>query len=239
MKSLERIEDLQLKGLRIIRRTDRPGYSTDAVLLADFARLRPKLCVCDLGCGIGILPLLLIGREAAIKVTGLELQPDLAELARRSVKLNGLAHSVDILTGDLRNVQALLPAHSFDAVISNPPYFAQGGASLEKQQGSCSFDDLAKAAAYLLKPGGRLYLSAPAEALLLVADALKPWRLEPKRLQLVSSLPGKAPYLCLIEAKQGARPGLRLLPVLQLLEAPGIMTGAARRIYHIDKEEQA
>lgn len=235
----ERIEDLQLKGLRIIRRVDRPGYSTDAVLLADFARLKPACRVCDLGCGIGILPLLLLGREPSLTVTGIELQEDLAALARRSVALNRLEASVEILTADLR-VHKLLPAKgSFDAVLSNPPYHVEVAGGMEKHQLCCSFQDVAAAAKHLLKPGGKAFLCAPAASLLQVADALRGQGLEVKRLRLVASLPGKAPYLCLVEARQGAKPGLRLEPVLTLLESPGRMGPEAWRIYHMEAEDEA
>lgn len=236
----ERIEDLQLKGLRIIRRLDRPGYSTDSVLLADFARLKPHSRICDLGCGIGILPLLLIGREPSLRLLGIELQADLAALARRSARLNGLQDRIEIWTGDLREVRVGLQPQGFDAVVSNPPYHsASASASAggpEKQQLCCSFEDVAAAAAWLLKPGGCMFVCVPAGAMLSMADALRAHRLEPKRLRLVASLPQRAPYLCLVEARQGARPGLRVEPPLTLLDGVGRMSGEARRIYHMEEE---
>lgn len=232
----ERIEDLQLKGLRIIRRLDRPGYSTDSVLLADFARLKPHSRVCDLGCGIGILPLLLIGREPSLRLLGIELQADLAALACRSARLNGLQDRIEIWTGDLREVRVRLQPRGFEAVVSNPPYHRTSAGGPEKQQLCCSFEDLAAAAAWLLKPGGRMFVCVPAGAMLSMADALRAYRLEPKRLRLVVSLPQRAPYLCLIEARQGARPGLRVEPSLTLLDDVGRMSGEARRIYHMEEE---
>lgn len=213
-------DDLQRGGLRILRRGKAGGYTTDAVLLADFARAQPGQRAVDLGCGGGILPLLLIARVPALQVTGVEIDPELAAMARASVAENGLQDRVRIECGDVRQIRALLPQKSADLVISNPPYH-EGQGEGTRHQTSLNDGELASAAAWLLNNAGRLCLCCPAERLLRVSDALRARRLEPKRLRLVSSLPGRAPYLCLIEARLGARPGLKWEPQLALLEAPG------------------
>ncbi|MHC1786310.1 MAG: tRNA1(Val) (adenine(37)-N6)-methyltransferase [Christensenellales bacterium] len=234
----EHWDDLQLGGLGILRGGKASGYTTDAVLLADFSAPRTRQRVCDLGCGAGILPLLLLGREPTLSLTGLELREELGDLARRSIRQNGLQESAQILQGDIRQIRGILPQKSFDLVISNPPYFAGKGQDDVKHTEACGYQDIAAAAAWLLNNGGRLCVCCPADRLLPMAEALRGKRLEPKRLQLVSSFREKAPYLCLMEAKLGARPGLSWLPQLTIYEAPGQYTLPLKRIYHLLGERE-
>ncbi len=236
----ERIEDLQLRGLRILRDTALPGYTTDAVLLADFARPKPGSHVFDLGTGLGILPLLVIGRQASLRITGIELQPELADLARRSMALNGLESQVEIVTGDLRDCAALYPAGCCEMVVSNPPYHAddgQGGAHSHQQH--CTYEDVIAAAAHLLLLRGSLCLCFSPAQLLNLGDVLRRAGLEPKRVQMAASLPGRAPWLCLLEAQKGAKPGLRFEPQLTMLEASGMPSSQMQTIYTRGEEGTA
>ena len=118
---MERIDDLQLKGLKILQDTELFCFGTDAVLLADFVRLKKNARVADLGTGTGILPLLLYGRQEEISVQALELQERLCNIARRSVRMNGLEDRIEVLRGDIKEARSLLYGE-FDAVVSNPPY---------------------------------------------------------------------------------------------------------------------
>lgn len=232
------VEDLQLGGLRILRAEGLPGYTTDAVLLADFAAARPGQRVCDLGTGTGILPLLLIGRERHLTITGVELDARQADMAARSVRLNGLEDSVRMLQGDLRAIRSLLPQAAFDLVICNPPYH-KGAGKPETHQAACTWADVTAAAAWLLRPKGRLCVCCPAAGMLDMAAAMRGAGIEPKRLRLAASRADKAPYLCLMEGILGARPGLRVEPQLTMLEEGGAFTREARRIYHMEDIEPA
>ncbi len=234
----EYAEDLQLGGLRILRSDNLPGYTTDAVLLADFAAARPARRVCDLGTGTGILPLLLIGRQRDMHVTGVELDERLAAMAARSVHLNGLEGSVRILQGDLREIQTMLPRGSFDLVVCNPPYHTGPGRP-DTHQAQCTWAEVAQAAAWLLRPRGRLCVCCPAAGVLDMADALRAAGIMPKRVRLAASRAGKAPYLCLMAGTLGARPGLRVEPQLTLMRADGSFTPEALRIYHMEETQQA
>lgn len=236
----ERVEDLQLRGLRILRHTALPGYTTDAVLLADFAQPKAGSHVFDLGTGLGILPLLMIGRQGNLRITGIELQPALAELARRSVLLNKLGQQIDVVNADLRDCKALYPSGCCDMVVSNPPYHAddgQGGMHSHQQQ--CTYRDVIDAAQHLLRRRGRLCLCFPPAQLLQVADALRSADLEPKRVQMCASLPSRSPWLCLLEAMKNAKPGLRFEPQLVMLEAPGVPGEQMQAIYGCGEEGTA
>ena len=185
----------------------------DSVLLARFCTLRPRWSVCDLGCGVGSLLLLLSQREEALDRGGVELDPVAAGLARRNLSDNGLEGQV--LTGDLRD-RALLKGDRFQLVIANPPYFRAGSGKSGGQarmDDTCPVDDLCRAAGRLAKTGGRFALVYRPERLAELFAALQGARLEPKRLQLLSYGPSSPPYAVLVEAVKEGGPGLEILPV--------------------------
>lgn len=182
----------------------------DALALGEFAAIKPRWRVCDLGTGSGALLLLLARRvEGALSLTGVELDARSAQTARDNLSANGLAG--EILTGDLR--ENLLPAGAFDLVISNPPYFPAGGgksAGPARSEEFCSLDELCTAAARLVKNGGRFALCHRPERLVDVLCALRARDLEPKRLKLVSHSPAHPPSLLLVEGGKQGKPGLKV-----------------------------
>jgi tRNA1(Val) A37 N6-methylase TrmN6 len=184
----------------------------DSVLLAAFATLRPGWQVCDLGCGVGSLLLLLSQREEKLDRTGIELNPGAAELARRNLAANQLPGTV--LTGDLRD-RTLLPGDRFHLVVSNPPYFRAGSGKsggMARMDDTCSVEELCQAAGRLVRTGGRFALVYRPERLAELFAALAQARLTPKRMQLLSYHREKAPYAVLVEAVKEGGPGLDILP---------------------------
>lgn len=215
--------------------------TTDTMVLADFVRLRPRAAVCDLGCGGGALGLLLCARRADCAVTGVELLPAAAEAARANVRRNGLEARFRVVAGDLRELRALLPAGCCTDAVSNPPYFPPGAPpardparAAARSQAGCTPEDLARAAAWVLRWGGRFSVVWRPEGLCELFCALRARRLEPKRLRPVRCRPGAPVSLLLAEAVLGGRPGLRWEPDLLLEEADGRPTADARRIYHLE-----
>ena len=186
----------------------------DTLLLGAFATLRRGWRVCDLGCGGGALPLLLLGRESGLTVTGVEIDEADAALARRNLAENGLAG--EIYAADLRRVREFLPAGGFDLVVSNPPYFAQGSGSSggpARMEEHCTFAQVCAAATYLLKNGGRFALVHRPERLCALLADLTGCGLEPKRMQMLQHSPAKPPSAVLLEAVRQGRAGLEVLPV--------------------------
>lgn len=180
----------------------------DSVALATFCTLKKNWRVCDLGCGAGALMALLLGREAAIEVSGVELDSHAADFARKNLP------DVPITCGDLTKRADLPPAGSCDLVISNPPYFASGSGGdggRARMEQTCTVDALCESAAYLLKNGGRFALCYRPERLCDLLCALRAAGLEPKRMKLLS-VPGKAPFAVLVEAVRQGRPGLQIEP---------------------------
>ena len=235
----ERIDDLQRGGLRVIQRADAFRFGTDAVLLADFAAPRRHDRVCDLGTGTGIIPLLLYARENTISADAVEIQPDMADMAARSMAMNGLNEKIRVLPGDLRSIRTLLPHARYDLVTCNPPYGKAGGTLLNpdaskrlaRHEESCAIDDVACAAAWLLQNGGRLCCVFPAARMIELSDAMRKYRMARKRIRMVHSRVEKAAHLCLMEGMLDARPGLIIEPPLVIYDENNAYTPELRRIY--------
>lgn len=235
----ERIDDLQRGGLRVIQRADAFRFGTDAVLLVDFAAPRRHDRVCDLGTGTGIIPLLLYARENTISADAVEIQPDMADMAARSMAMNGLNEKIRVLPGDLRSIRTLLPHARYDLVTCNPPYGKAGGTLLNpdaskrlaRHEESCAIEDVACAAAWLLQNGGRLCCVFPAARMIELSDAMRKYRMAPKRIRMVHSRVEKAAHLCLMEGMLDARPGLIIEPPLVIYDENNAYTPELRRIY--------
>lgn len=191
----------------------------DSLALGRFATVRRRWRVCDLGCGSGVLGLLLLEREESLFLTGVEFSSAAADVARRTFAHNSL--DARVVTGDLRD-RRLFPANAFDLVISNPPWFPTGagksGGPARSEEG-CTLTELCAAAGYLTRPGGRFALVHRPERLTDLFAALRENGLEPKRLALLQHSLSTAPSAALVEAVRQGRPGLEVLPV-QLQEGP-------------------
>ena len=238
----ETMEDLALKGLRLIKPSKGFRYGTDQVLLADFAQARPHSLVCDLGAGSGILTLLLVGRAEGLRVEALEYDAVQVDRMRRCIQLNGLGDSVSVAQGDIREIKQHRAAGRFQMVICNPPYHAKEDAQdmpeverAARTEWGCDYADVCCAAKWLLRNKGRLVTMCPARRMAEMFAALSKNGLEVKRLRLVQASAEKPPYLCLIEAMKGAKPGLRIEPVL-VLSRHGEMTAEVKNIYHIKEQ---
>lgn len=216
------------------------GFSTDTLLLAAFSQPRRGERCADLGTGCGTIPLLWRARGEPGPILAVELQPQAAEQARRSVERSGYEQHIQVVEGDVRDYKALLPCQGLDRVACNPPYAlpGAGAASPDPQrraarQGDCfSLEDLAQAARYSLKHRGRLCLCLPVRRLAEALALFPRWDLEPKLLRLVQQRRDKAPYLFLLECRRGGRPGgLEAAPTLLLEEDTGGPTRELLEVY--------
>lgn len=236
---MEHWDELVPGGLRIVYddRQFRPG--TDTFLLSSMPRLKPGLRVCDLGCGTGLLSLLLLQRQRELRVTGLELQKEAVRLALLAAEKNGLGDRLRVLRGDLREIRGLLPAGCFDLVVCNPPYYPPDSGKLAPDEArrrargetDCSLEEVCRAAAWLLRWGGNFCLCHKPERLAELCCALRACGLEAKRLRLASRRGEEAPSLLLLEARRGGKPGLEILPPLLLQDGEGRPSEELDRIY--------
>ena len=240
LKAEERIDDLQRNGLRIIQHPKAFRFGMDAVLLADFTRLRPREQVADMGTGTGILPLLLSQKEDSCTFEAFEIQPEMADMAQRSVLLNGLEERICVHAADMRRAWEITGREKMHAVVCNPPYGKQGSVllndadsvSLARHEQGCTSGDVASSCAAVLRNHGRLSIVFPAQRMLELCDALRSNRLEPKRIRMVCAHVDKPPYLVMVEAMKNARPHLLWMPPLVVYHADGTETEEIRRIYH-------
>ncbi|MCH5263175.1 MAG: tRNA1(Val) (adenine(37)-N6)-methyltransferase [Lachnospiraceae bacterium] len=239
LKENERIDDLERNGYRIIQDTERFCFGMDAVLLTGFVRVKDGARVLDLGTGTGIIPILLEAKTGASHLTGLEIQEDSADMARRSVRLNGLEKKIDIVTGDIKEAGSLFDAASFDVVTCNPPYMTDkhgltnpnDAKAIARHEILCTLEDVISQAAKLLKPGGNLYMVHRPFRLAEIMVLLRSYKLEPKRMQLVYPYVDKEPNMVLIEANRGGRPRMTVEKPLIVFKEKGVYMPEINDVY--------
>ncbi len=225
--------------MRIIQNPAKFKFTIDAFILAGFIAPRPRHQIIDLGAGSGVLPLLIAGSREIAKIYGLEIQPELVSMARRSVHLNKLDHKITILGGDLRDLPVSLKPNSFDYVISNPPFFQvrQGIVSENealakaKFEIGCTLEDVIKAAAKLVKANGKVAVIYPAGRLPDLMLTVDKFHLNPVRLRFVYPKPATNSNLLLLEAKPGSKCPLEVFPPLTVHNQNGEYTEEMNRIF--------
>ena len=239
---MERWDELWPGGLRFCFGDGAFKPSTDTFLLGGFAAVRRGERVCDLGAGIGLLGLLLLGRESDLRVTDIDVDETACAMASRSAAANGLDGRITVLRADLRDRASLPGANSFDVCTANPPYFPTGsGRVAAGQRGAarteltCTPDDLCGAAAYLLRSGGRFYMVHRAERTAELMETLRHHRLEPKELRFVQKDSATPPRLVLLGCRRDGGAGLTVHTPLLLQKDGGGDSDELRRIYFRDR----
>lgn len=220
LKPGERLDDLLTYELKIIQSAEVFSFSLDAVLLARFAGVPPRGRVLDLCTGNGVVPLLLATRTKA-NIDGVEIQPRLADMARRSVALNGLEERINIMEADLKAF-GYSGNGIYDAVTVNPPYMPVGSGehkenphvAMARHEIGCTLEDVAAAASRLVRTGGRVSMVHRPSRLAEILGTLSRHRLEPKRVRFVHPRAHAEANMVLIEALRDGKPEVRLLPPL-------------------------
>lgn len=235
----ERIDDLQRNGLQIIQRRDGFCFGMDAVLLSGFVRVREGERAVDLGTGTGIIPILLSAKTAGEHFTGLEIQAEVADMASRSVRMNGIGDRVEIVQGDIKEASQMFGKASFDVVTSNPPYMNDAHGlknpdlpkAIARHEVLCTLEDVVREAAMLLKPGGRFYLVHRPHRLVEIIAAMRAYKLEPKRMKLVHPFVDKDANIVLIEAFRGGKSMMKVEAPVIVYQEPGVYTDEIYEIY--------
>ena len=238
VKCGERVDDLQ-NGLFVIQDPKKFCFGMDAVLLSGFARVKKGEVALDMGTGTGIIPILLSDRTDGEHFTGLEIQHECAEMADRSVRYNGLEDRVRIVEGDIKEAAGIFGAASFDVVTCNPPYMTGSHGivnpelpkAIARHEILCSFEDVAREAAKVLRPGGRFYLVHRPFRLAEIITTLVKYKLEPKRMQLVYPYVDKEPNMVLLEACRGGRSRMTVEKPLIVYKEPGVYMDEIYDIY--------
>ncbi|NLU51986.1 MAG: tRNA1(Val) (adenine(37)-N6)-methyltransferase [Clostridiaceae bacterium] len=238
----ETLEDLQIKGLYILQKKDKFRFGMDAVLLANFVSILKPKRVLDLGTGTGIIPILLAAKTNAKWITGIEIQPDIADMAKRSVEGNGLNDRIEIIEGDLKAAKDLLGAATYDVVVTNPPYSKVGtgfvnpteSKAISRHEIYCTLDDVLDCARSMLKPNGEFYMVHRPERLTDVITGMRWVKIEPKILRMVVAKEGQAPGLFLIKGLKNGNAGLKIMPNLVIYDQWGNYTEELCRIYGLN-----
>ena len=235
----ERIDELQRNGYRIIQNPERFCFGMDAVLLSGFARAKKQERCLDLGCGNGIIPILMEAKTAGNHFTGLAIQPESVDMARRSVALNALQNRIDIVEGDIKDASKIFGASSFHVVTTNPPYMtAQHGLTnlyeaktIARHEVLCNLEDIIRESARLLMPGGRFYMVHRPFRLAEIISLMVQYRMEPKRMRLVYPYVDREPNMVLIEGLRGGKSRMTVEKPLIVYKEPGKYTDEIYDVY--------
>lgn len=218
----ERLDDLQLNGLELIQSPDRFCFGVDAVLLSDFVKVKENETVLDMGTGTGIIPILLTAKTKGKHFTGLEIQKESAQMARRSVAHNHLEDKIDIVTGDIKEAAQIFKPAFFDVITVNPPYMVyqhglqnpKDAMAIARHEILCSLDDILRESMKLMQDKGRFYMIHRPFRLTEIMIKMNQYKIEPKRLQFVHPYVHKEPTMVLIEGVRGAKSRVRIEPPL-------------------------
>ena len=247
LKQGERLDDLQIKGYRIIQSPGRFCFGMDAVLLSSFAKVKTGERALDLGTGTGILPILLEAKNKGDFYTGLEIQEESADMARRSVQYNHLEDKVRIVTGDIREAAALFGAASFHVVTVNPPYMigdhglknANEAKYIARHEVLCTLEDVLRESGKLLGNKGRFYMVHRPFRLAEILSGMSRHRIEPKRMRLVHPYIDKEPNMVLLEGVKGAHPRMTVEPPLVVYNKDGTYTEELLELYGLESRKEA
>lgn len=243
LKSQERIDDLGRNGYRIIQNKDKFCFGIDAVLLSDFANAKPGERVLDIGTGTGIIPILMEAKTLGEHFTGLDIQEESVEMAKRSVVMNGLSSKIDMVCGDVKEAVDIFGAASFQVITTNPPYMTGNHGivnpnepkAIARHELCCNLEDILTASGKLLKERGRFYMVHRPFRLAEIMAACVKYKLEPKRIRFVHSYIDKEPTMVLIEALKGGNSRVRVEPPLIVYKEPNVYTDEIYEIYRYDR----
>lgn len=235
----ERLDDLHRNGYSIIQNPAKFCFGMDAVLLSGFANVKAGETAIDLGTGTGIIPILLEAKTQGAHFTGLEIQPESADMAKRSVAYNHLENKIDIEIGNIKDASAQFGASSFHVVTTNPPYMTgQHGLTnpneakaIARHEILCTLEDVIRESARLLKPRGRFYMVHRPFRLSEIMCLMHQYGLEPKRMRLVHPFIDKEPNMVLIEGLRGGKPRITVEKPLIVYKEPGVYTDEIYDIY--------
>ena len=241
LKENERIDDLEFKNLKIIQNKDGFCFGIDSVLLSDFAKnIRNNSKVIDLGTGTGIINILLSEKTKASEFIGVEIQEEVAEMAKRSVELNKLENKIKIINENILNLKKLYKQKSFDVVVTNPPYKKlntglvndKNKKVISRHEITASLEDFINSASYLLKDYGEFYMVNRPDRLVDIFSIMRKEKIEPKLIKFVYPNKNKKTNLVLIKGVKNGNPFLEYENNLFVYNEDGTYTDDILKIYN-------
>lgn len=241
LKENERIDDLEYKGLKIIQNQKGFCFGIDAVLLSYFAKnIKKDSKVLDLGTGTGIISILLCGKTNLSKIIGVEVQQEVADMAKRSSKLNNLEDKFEIINENIINLDKIYENNSFDAIVTNPPYKKENTGILNDEKKKlisrheilAKLEDFIKISNKLLKDKGEFYMVHRPERLVDIMAYMRQYKIEPKEIRFVCSHNNEMPKLVLIKGVKNAKSFLKIKENLNIYDKDGNYTEEILKIYN-------
>jgi tRNA1Val (adenine37-N6)-methyltransferase len=235
LKQNERFEDLEYNGLEIIQNTEGYRFTSDAVLLANSVKAFSKHRVVDLGAGSGIISIIIAAKTSAKEIVGIEIQPALADMAKRSVAHNKLSDRIKIINCPMQQAKDIIGG-GFDIAVSNPPYedAVENPTEVDmcKREQLVTLEEVVASAEQLLKFGGVFYIINKAKRLAEIIFYMKQKNIEPKRITLIQPKAGKDIDTVIVEGKKGGKPSLVVPKPLVVYDENGQYTDEVRRMYN-------
>ncbi len=237
IKECERLDDLELDNLKIIQKKSGYKFSTDSVLLANFGKAKQNDIYVDLCSGSGVVAMLFLWKNKIKKGYCLEIQSGLADMSKRSIEYNNLSDRLEVINDDLKNAPKIFGSEAVDVITVNPPYNLAGLTSetdeiaIATHELKVNLEEIINASSKILKFGGKFHMVHRADRLVDIFYLLRKYKLEPKVLRTVYPKATKEPNLVLVEAKKGAKAGLKTLLPLILNNEDGTETDELKQIY--------
>lgn len=222
----ERVEDLQCGGLKIIQDKDLYTFSSDAVILANFVRLKSKETAVEIGGGSGVISILLSAKNNFKKIKVFEIQEKMQKICEKNIILNNLSGKLELICDDVKNFKKYFDVGSVDVVFSNPPYFPTSKSSanevkkIAKEEVCLNLNDLVECASSMLKFGGRFYCVHKAERLAELIFASEKRNLKLKKIFFTENGKG-AVNLLVAEFRKGGGDGANVLSNLVTNKSDG------------------
>ncbi len=241
LKENERIDDVEFKGLKIIQNEKGFCFGMDSVLLSDFAKnMKNNSTVLDLGTGTGIIPILLCGKTNLKKVVGIEIQQDVANMAKRSSQLNNLQDRFEVVNTNIIDLKNIYEKQSFDVIVTNPPYKKENtgitneneAKLISRHEITANLEDFISISKDLLKDKGEFYMVHRPERLVDILSLMRKYKIEPKILKFVSPNKNKEPNLILIKGIKNANSFLKVEKNLYVYNEDGKYTNEILKIYN-------
>jgi tRNA1(Val) A37 N6-methylase TrmN6 len=235
----ETLDDLQIGGIHVIQKKDAFRFGVDAVLLANFAKVKRGMRVVDLCTGTGIIPFIIAGKTEASHITGIEIQEIMVEMARRTVGYNKLEERVGFINGDLKDLSLIKSIPKADVVTVNPPYKLQNSGiinpddknAIARHEICCTLEDVIIACRAILKDNGRMYMVHRPERIADILCTMRKHKIEPKTIRMIHPNTKKAPNIVLVEGQRDGGAFLKWEPPLYVYNDNGGYTEELERIY--------
>lgn len=241
LKENERVDDLEFKGLKIIQNKEGFCFGIDSILLSDFAKnIKRGIKVLDLGTGTGIIATLLCGKTELSEITGIEVQEEVYDMAKRSIQLNHLEDRFKIIQDNILNLNKYFEKNTFDAIVTNPPYKKKETGIqnedtrklISRHEIEASIEDFVKISKEMLKDKGEFYIVYRPERLVDLLSIMRKNKIEPKKIRFVYSNIQAVSKLVLVQGVKNAKPFLKLEPNLYIYDEKGNYTDEILKIYH-------